>query len=137
MWTRRICGSLTLEVKLADKKAVDACYGSPSHKASEGQSKMIDIVRTTYTLGIMATLNVRVEEKTKIAAQKTLAKMGLDLSTGVKIFLHQVITEQGLPFTPTKNPVALRAKWDREVAEALKSGKVYKDPRDLFKDLGL
>ena len=54
-----------------------------------------------------------------------MAGMGLDLSTGVKIFLHQVVTEQGMPFTPTKNPAALRAKWDAEVAEALKRGKFY------------
>ena len=29
----------TPEVKPSDKKAVDACYGHPSHKVSEGQSK--------------------------------------------------------------------------------------------------
>lgn len=85
----------------------------------------------------MTTINVRIEKKTKAAASKALASMGLDISSGVKLFLHQVITEQGLPFTPTKNPKALRAKWDKEVAEALKKGKVYKNPRDLFKDLGL
>ena len=85
----------------------------------------------------MTTINVRIEDKTKKAASKALASMGLDLSTGVKLFLHQVVTEQGLPFTPTKNPAALRAKWDKEVAEALKKGKVYKNPRELFKDLGL
>ena len=82
----------------------------------------------------MSTINVRIEEKTKRAASKALASMGLDLSTGGKIFLHQVVTEQGLPFTPTKNPAALRAKWDKEVAEALKSGKVY-DARDALKGL--
>jgi len=60
--------------------------------------------------------------------------MGLDLSTGVKIFLHQVVTEQGLPFKPTKNPAALRAEWDKEVAEARKSGKVY-NARDALKGL--
>jgi len=73
----------------------------------------------------MTTLNVRIEAKTKAAASKALAGMGLDLSTGVKIFLHQVVTEQGMPFTPTKNPAALRAKWNAEVAEALKRGKSY------------
>ncbi len=60
-----------------------------------------------------------------MAASKALAGLGLDLSSGVKLFLHQVITEQGLPFTPTKNHAALRAKWDAEVAQALKNGKVY------------
>jgi len=82
----------------------------------------------------MSTVNVRIEEKTKRAASKALADVGLDLSTGVKIFLHQVITEKGLPFRPTKNPAALRAQWDKEVADALKRGKVY-SPRDALKGL--
>ena len=83
----------------------------------------------------MTTINVRIESKTKIAASKALARMGLDLSTGVKLFLHQVVTEQGLPFTPTKNPAVLRAKWDAEVAQALKSGTVYKTGRGALKGL--
>ena len=83
----------------------------------------------------MTTLNVRIEEKTKIAASKALASIGLDLSTGVKIFLTQVVTEQGLPFTPTKNLAALRARWDAEVAVAIKSGKRYKNGKDALKGL--
>jgi DNA-damage-inducible protein J len=83
----------------------------------------------------MSTINVRIEEKTKKAASKALAGMGLDLSTGVKIFLHQVVTEQGLPFKPTKNPAALRAKWDKEVAEARKRGKFYTSAEEMLKDL--
>lgn len=82
----------------------------------------------------MTTLNVRIEAKTKAAASKALAGIGLDLSTGVKIFLHQVVTEQGLPFTPTKNPAALRAKWDAEFEEA-KKGKLYKNGRDALRGL--
>ena len=85
----------------------------------------------------MTTLNVRIEERTKNAAKKALAGVGLDLSSGVKLFLHQVVTEQGLPFTPTKNLAALRAKWDREVAEAFRHGKRYTDVKELYKDLGL
>jgi len=83
----------------------------------------------------MTTVQVRIEEKTKKAAQKALADIGLNLSTGVSIFLSQVATEKGLPFTPTKNPAALRAKWDAEVATALKSGKRYNNARDALKGL--
>ncbi len=83
----------------------------------------------------MTTVNVRIEEKTKKAASKALAGIGLDLSSGIKIFLNQVVTEKGLPFTPTKNTAALRAKWDREVAEARKSGKVYKSAEEVLADL--
>ena len=83
----------------------------------------------------MTTLQVRIEEKTKKAAQKALANVGLDLSTGVKLFLYQVVNEEGLPFRPTKNPAALRAKWDKEAADALKNGKRYTDVKELFRDL--
>ena len=83
----------------------------------------------------MTTLNVRVDEKTKAAASRALAAIGMDLSTGVKIFLTQVATEKGLPFTPTKNPAAIRAKWDKAVAEALKEGKVYKSGKELLDDI--
>ncbi len=83
----------------------------------------------------MTTVNVRIEAKTKAAASKALANIGLDLSSGVKLFLYQVVTERGLPFTPTKNPAALRAKWDKEVAEARRGGKVYKNAEELLKDL--
>ncbi len=83
----------------------------------------------------MTTLSVRVEEKTKKEARKALADIGLDLSAGIKIFLTQVATEKGLPFIPTKNPAALRAKWDAEVADALRRGETYKNARELFNDL--
>lgn len=82
----------------------------------------------------MTTINIRIEEKTKKAASKVLRDVGLDLSSGVKIFLHQVALEKGLPFTPTMNMAAIAAKWDKEVADALKKGNVY-SARDALKGL--
>ena len=96
--------------------------------------KRIDIVYTLYILLSMTQLNIRIEEKTKKAAQKALSDIGLDLSSGVKLFLHQVATEKGLPFQPTKNPAALRAKWDTEVSNA-KRGKSYKTGKEALADL--
>lgn len=66
------------------------------------------------------TVNVRLEKKIKTEASKTLSGLGLDMSTAVKMFLYQVVAEQGIPFIPTKNPVAIRARWDMQVADALK-----------------
>ena len=84
----------------------------------------------------MTTLNIRIEENIKAKAGKTLSSLGLDMSTAVKLFLNQVIKEDGLPFTPTNTKsAAIREKWDREVAQALKSGKSYKTAKELFKDL--
>ncbi|HTR18781.1 MAG TPA: type II toxin-antitoxin system RelB/DinJ family antitoxin [Candidatus Paceibacterota bacterium] len=85
----------------------------------------------------MTTLNVRIEEKTKKAAQKTLANMGLDMSTAVNMFLRQVIRENGLPFTPISDAKAkmIRERWDKGVQEALKRGKYYTSAREMMKDL--
>ena len=79
----------------------------------------------------MTTINIRIEESTKVRAAKTLAKLGLDMSSAVKIFLYQVVQEGGLPFTPTKNPATIRARWDAQVADALKNGKRYKTAKEL------
>jgi len=83
----------------------------------------------------MTTLNVRIEESLKKKATKALAGMGLDMSSAIKLFLHQTVQENGLPFHPTNNPKAIRAMWDREVEDALKNGKSYKSAEELFDDL--
>ncbi len=83
----------------------------------------------------MTTINVRVEEKTKKAANKVFADMGLDMSAGVKLFLTQVARDKGLPFTPTANAAQIRARWDREVAEAKAKGKVYRSAKEALADL--
>jgi DNA-damage-inducible protein J len=83
----------------------------------------------------MTTLNVRIEEKTKAQATKTLAKLGLDMSSAVKLFLNQVIKEDGLPFTPTNNTKAIRARWDTQMSDAMKNGKTYKTGKEALADL--
>lgn len=81
----------------------------------------------------MTTLSIRIEEKTKKAAQKTLESLGLDLSSAVKMFLHQVVLEQGIPFKPSRTPQDIRKKWDDEVAHALKHGKRYSSAKEMHK----
>lgn len=83
----------------------------------------------------MSTLSIRIEEKTKKAADKTLKSLGLDMSSAVKLFLNQVVIEQGIPFKPSRSPREIREEYDKEVAWALKHGKRYKDTSKMFKDL--
>ena len=80
-------------------------------------------------------INVRIDKKTKDSAQKTLSSLGLDLSSGIKLFLNQVVTENGMPFLPTKDAKKIRARWDREVAEALKNGKRYTSTKEMLDDI--
>ena len=66
----------------------------------------IDIVTTLrYHSGIitypkpMTTIQVRIDEKTKRSAKKVLDRVGLDMSSAIKLYLKQLSIRQGLPFT--------------------------------------
>jgi DNA-damage-inducible protein J len=52
----------------------------------------------------MANLQVRIEDTLKEQAQTVVQGMGLDLSGAVRLFLAQVVKENGLPFRPTNEP---------------------------------
>ena len=78
------------------------------------------------------TVQIRIDLKTKLAAQKAFKNMGMDMSSGVKMFLTQVVKDQCFPFVPsTKKTIALRKKWDKEVAEAIKSGERYNTAEEM------
>lgn len=68
-------------------------------------------------------INIRTNTDIRDRAKKVFSEMGLSTSAGINIFLHQVLAEKGLPFTPTSDPKKLRARWDAQVTEALKSKK--------------
>ncbi|MBQ8497174.1 MAG: type II toxin-antitoxin system RelB/DinJ family antitoxin [Clostridia bacterium] len=55
--------------------------------------------------------NISLDAETKRKAQELLADLGLDLSTAVNIFLRQMIRENAIPFTisrdvPNKETIA-------------------------------
>lgn len=83
----------------------------------------------------MTTLNIRIDEGLKNKANKAFNSMGLDMSSAVKLFLHQTVQENGLPFHPTNNPKIIRAMWDREVTNTLKNGKDYVSTKEMFDDI--
>ena len=81
----------------------------------------------------MTTLNIRIDSKIKDEANKTFNKIGLDMSSAVKLFLHQVINEDGLPFKPiTKS--RFKMDLDKQIEEALK-GKGYKSAEEMHSDI--
>ena len=45
-------------------------------------------------------LNIDVGETTKQEASVVLERMGLNMTTAVKLFLNQVVVDNGLPFRP-------------------------------------
>lgn len=49
----------------------------------------------------MANINVRIDDETKELSKEILESLGMDLSTGIKVFLKQVIAKNGIPFELT------------------------------------
>lgn len=84
------------------------------------------------------TLQIRIDKKTKDAAQKTFRSMGLDMSSGVKLYLTQVMHTKSIPFPvlsfdylprEKKLQIIKEAKW------ALKHGKRYANSKELHDDI--
>jgi DNA-damage-inducible protein J len=48
----------------------------------------------------MANIQVRVDENLRAQAQAVALSMGLDLASTVRLFLTQMVRENGLPFRP-------------------------------------
>ncbi len=81
------------------------------------------------------TIQIRLDEKTKKNAQKAFESLGLDISSGIKVFINQVIKDQAIPFIIARDPKKIRAKWDKEVAHTLKYGKSYTSIDKMFDDI--
>ncbi len=84
------------------------------------------------------TLNIRINKKFKEDADKELKKMGLSLSSGIKIFFKEVINTKSIPFkirtengfTPEQEEQMIKeGEW------ALKYGKSYSSAKELFDDI--
>jgi DNA-damage-inducible protein J len=79
-------------------------------------------------------VHVRVDEKTKQRAAKTLAAMGISVSDAVRMLLVRVAAEQALPFD-VKVPNATTVKAMRAADQG--KGKRLKSAGALFKELGI
>ncbi|MDR2668473.1 MAG: type II toxin-antitoxin system RelB/DinJ family antitoxin [Desulfovibrio sp.] len=74
----------------------------------------------------MANLQIRVDDSLKEQAQTVVQGMGLDLSGAVRIFLAQVVKENGLPFRPTNEPFYSAKNQDalQRSAAQMEAGKI-------------
>lgn len=79
-------------------------------------------------------VHVRVNEKTKQEAAKTLAGMGISVSDAVRMLLVRVAAEKALPFE-VKVPNATTVKALRATEKG--KGKRLNSAGALFKDLGI
>ena len=79
-------------------------------------------------------VHVRVDEKVKDDAAKTLAAMGMSVSDAVRMLLVRVAAEKALPFD-VRVPNAVTVKAMRAADQ--RKGKRFKTADALFKDLGI
>lgn len=85
------------------------------------------------------TLNVRINKSTKQQAQKIVEKMGLDLSSAVKLFLNKVIVTESIPFDVNTRGRMNDPKFIKMIQKdtdwALKNGKRYSSAKEMFDDI--
>ena len=79
-------------------------------------------------------VHVRVDEKTKLKAAKTLAGIGISVSDAVRMLLLRVVAEKALPFE-VKVPNATTVKALKAADKG--KGKRLASADALFKDLGI
>ncbi|MBU0668096.1 type II toxin-antitoxin system RelB/DinJ family antitoxin [Patescibacteria group bacterium] len=46
----------------------------------------------------MTTIQIRIDENTKNEAKKIFDKLGIDMSTAIKMYLKRVVAGKGIPF---------------------------------------
>lgn len=70
----------------------------------------------------MSTIQIRIKDETKESARKILEEVGLDMSSAIKLYLHQIVLHNGLPFrivtenglSPEEEGRILKAEKDAE-----------------------
>ena len=85
-----------------------------------------------------STLNIRIDKKLKENAGKTLKNMGLDISSGIKMFLSQVVNTKSIPFEPKMHYVMTseQERWvKKQIADTRKHSKGYKNIKELHRDI--
>jgi DNA-damage-inducible protein J len=84
------------------------------------------------------TLQLRIDKKTKTHAQKIFKELGVDMSSGVKMFLQQVVNTESIPFeirTPNGFTLAKEEQIQKETAWAQKHGKRYASAKQMLKSI--
>ena len=83
----------------------------------------------------MTTIQIRIDAKIKAGAKKVFKKMGLDVSSGIKLYLVRVAQDRELPFTPREfTPTARETKMLRAAEKRFAEGKVIQW-RDVKREL--
>ena len=86
------------------------------------------------------TTSIRIDSNTKQAATELLNELGLDLSSGVNIFLKQVVLQGGLPFQvkyPQYKPEVIEAMEEAEKLSRNPNIKKYSSFSEVLEDIDI
>lgn len=86
----------------------------------------------------MATITIRVDDKTKQQAEELFNNLGLNLTSAINIYLKKAIAEQGVPFEVKKtnyNQETIKAMLESERLAHDNTIKGYNNLDELFKEL--
>ena len=86
----------------------------------------------------MATIHVRTPEVLKRDVKKVLDKLGLDFSTAINMYFHQIRLTESIPF-PLRTTNGFTPEQERtmlkEMKEARTHGKSYRSVDAMFRDI--
>ena len=90
----------------------------------------------------MATVptQIRIDKEVKAEAVELLKELGLDMSTAVNMFLHQLILRNGLPFSvtvPQREQELLEAYEEAKRLSHAADTKRYSSFEEALEDMGL
>ena len=74
-----------------------------------------------------ASITVKTDDDTKVQAAEIFRNMGMDMSTGINVFLRSVVQNGKLPFTPSSEPSSEYRAWMKK--ELAKSYDLAQDPQ--------
>ena len=90
------------------------------------------------------TLQLRVDSKTKKRAAGIFQSLGMDMSTGIKVYLERVIKEKGIPFRLLLTENGYTPEQEEKLSAMIRRGesdrkagrlKTYVSVEEMHKDL--
>jgi len=80
----------------------------------------------------MSNIQIRIDEKEKRTAKLVFDKLGLDMSTAIKLFLRQTALRKGLPFLLTTEN-NLTVEQEAEIIQAANEARANKNVSHAMK----
>ena len=85
----------------------------------------------------MTTIQIRIDDGTKTSVKRILDELGIDMSTAIKMYLKQIVLNEGLPLDfVTENGMTLRRELELlKAAEEARAGINVSEPMTTWKEV--